>query len=106
MQALEEYFKGRAELDQRTRPAIESSRLRFEEARLLDPGFALAYAGEAQAILLLSDTGASYGEIPVAETIRLARPLLERAVELAPADAQVLAVYGLLHKMCRVLPRC
>jgi hypothetical protein len=56
MQALEEYFKGRAEMDQRTRPALESSRMSFEQARKLDPEFALAYAGEAQAILLLADT--------------------------------------------------
>jgi TolB-like protein len=97
MQALEEYFKGRAELDQRTRPALESSRLRFEQARQLDPDFALAYAGEAQAIMLLADSGSAYGEIPVTETLRLARPLLERALELAPSDAQVLGVYGLLE---------
>jgi TolB-like protein len=97
MQALEEYFKGRAELDQRTRPAIQSSRLRFEQARQLDPDFALAYAGEAQAILLLADAGNSYGEIPVAETLNLARPLLNKALELTPSDAQVLAVYGLLE---------
>lgn len=97
MEALEEYFKGRAELDQRTRPAIESSRMRFEQARQLDPDFALAYAGEAQAILLLIDSGRSYGKIPVTEALELARPLLERAVQLAPSDAQVLAVYGLLE---------
>ncbi len=97
MQALEEYFKGRAEMDQRTLPAIESARMRFEHARQLDPGFALAYAGEAQSILLLADSGSSYGEIPVAETIRLARPLMVRALELAPRDAQVLGVYGLLE---------
>jgi len=97
MQALEEYFKGRAELDQRTKPAIESSRLRFEEARQLDPGFALAYAGEAQAIMFLADSGSSYGEIPVTEALELAGPLLEKALELAPRDAQVLGVYGLLE---------
>jgi TolB-like protein len=98
MQALEEYFKGRAEMDQRTLPAIESSRMRFEHARQLDPEFALAYAGEAQAILLLSDDGTAYGEIPVEETTRLARPLMERALALAPNDAQVLGVYGLLER--------
>lgn len=97
MQALEEYFKGRAEMDQRTRPAIESARMRFEQARQLDPGFALAYAGEAQAIMLLADESASYGDIPKVETLKLARPLLERAQELAPRDAQVLAVYGLME---------
>jgi len=97
MQALEEYFKGRAEVDQRTLPAIESSRMRFEHARQLDPDFALAYAGEALAIMLLSDRDNSYGEIPSEETLRLARPLLERAFELAPQDAQVLGVFGLLE---------
>jgi TolB-like protein len=98
MQALEEYFKGRAEMDQRTRPALESSRMRFEQARKLDPEFALAYAGEAQAILLLTDAADSYGEIPGEETSRLARPLLSRALELAPLDAQVLGIYGLLER--------
>jgi len=97
MAALELYFKGRAELDERTQPALESARLRFEEARRMDPGFALAWAGEAQAILLLADWPGSYGQLPREETIALARPLLEEAYRLAPYDAQVLAVYGLLE---------
>jgi TolB-like protein len=97
MEALEEYFKGRAELDQRTLPAIESARIRFRHARELDPGFALALASEAQTILFLSDRESSYGDIPSLETIALARPLLDRAIRLAPTDPQVLAVFGLLE---------
>jgi TolB-like protein len=96
MAALEEYFKGRAELDQRTQPALESARLRFEHARTIDAEFALALAGEAQAILLLSDDVSSYGNLPVGETITLARPLLARALQVAPEDPHVLAVNGLL----------
>jgi TolB-like protein len=95
MAALELFFKGRAELDQRTVPSIESARLRFEEARRLDPAFAQAWAGEAQTILLLSDR--NYGEIPRQEAIALARTRMEEAYRLAPDDAQVLAVYGLLE---------
>ena len=98
MAALELYFKGRAELDQRTLPALQSARLRFEEARQLDPAFALAWAGEAQSILLLSDGWGSYGEIPSTEAAALARTLMEEAYRLAPADAQVLAVYGFLER--------
>jgi len=97
MEALEEYFKARAEIDQRTLPAIESARMRFERARRLDPGFALALAGEAQAIMFLSDSGSSYGDIPEIESNAMARPLLETALQLAPEDPQVLAVYGLLE---------
>ncbi|MBE9548660.1 MAG: hypothetical protein IMF09_04575, partial [Proteobacteria bacterium] len=97
MAALEEYFKGRAELDQRTRPSIEAARRWFEHARQLDPGFALALAGEAQAIMFLSDSGTSYGDIPTIETTEMARPLLETALQLAPNDPQVLAVYGMLE---------
>ena len=97
MEALEEYFKGRAEMDQRTLPSIESARMRFEHARQLDPGFALALAGEAQAIMMLSDSGSSYGDIPQVETNAMARPLLESALQLTPNDPQVLAVYGLLE---------
>ncbi len=96
MAALELYFKGRAELDQRTLPAIESARLRFEEARRLDPGFALAWAGEALSTLLLSDSDSSYGDIPGKEAVAMARPLIEEAYRLAPNDPQVLGVYGLL----------
>ncbi len=96
MAALEEYFKGRAEMDQRTLPAIESARLRFEHARTLDAEFALALAGEAEAVLLLNDDPSSYGDIPWAESISLARPPAERALQLAPQDPQVLAVNGLL----------
>jgi TolB-like protein len=98
MAALELFFKGRAELDQRTVPSIESARLRFEEARRLDPGFAQAWAGEAQAILLLSEGPSSYGEIPRQEAIALARTRMEEAYRLAPDEAQVLAVYGLLER--------
>ena len=98
MAALNLYFKGRLELDQRTLPALQSARLRFEEARRLDAGFALAWASEAQAILLVSDSWGAYGEIPVADAIALARPLLEQAYQLAPDDAQVLAVCGLLER--------
>jgi TolB-like protein/Tfp pilus assembly protein PilF len=97
MAALEEYFKARAEMDTRSVPSIESARLRFQAARELDPGFALAYAGEAQAILLLADDGNSYGDIPVTEAVALARPLLETAYELAPGEPKVLATYGLLE---------
>jgi TolB-like protein len=98
MAALELHFKGRAELDERTLPAIESARLLFEEARRLDPGFALAWAGEAQAILLLSDSPNSYGEIPRLEANDMARRLLEQAYAVAPDDPQVLGVYGLLEQ--------
>jgi tetratricopeptide (TPR) repeat protein len=95
MEALEQYFKGRAELDQRTLPSIESARMRLENARTIDPGFALAWAGEALAIMLLIDSGSSYGSIPREEALALAAPLIERAFELAPEDPQVLGVYGL-----------
>ena len=98
MAALDLYFKGRIEMDRRTLPGLESARLRFEEARRLDPGFALAWASEAQAILLLSDSWGSYGEIPREDATALARPLVEEAYRLAPNDAQVLAVYGFLEQ--------
>ena len=71
--------------------------MRFEHARQLDAGFALALAGEAQAIMFLSDSGSSYGDIPEIESNAMARPLLETALQLAPNDPQVLAVFGLLE---------
>ena len=96
--ALELYFKGRLELDERTLPAITSARMRFEEARRLDPSFALAWAGEALAIVLLVDGGTSYGDIPRTEAMAMARPLMEQAFALAPEDPQVLGAYGLLER--------
>ncbi len=52
-EALENYFNGRALIDQRTEAAITQARDSFRQARERDPDFAKALAGEAQAILLL-----------------------------------------------------
>ena len=94
--ALEAYFEGRALLDQRTERAIQAAREAFRNARERDPDFAQALAGEALAILLLRQGPATYGDIPRVEAVAMASPLLERAAELAPDDAEVLAVRGLL----------
>ena len=96
LEALESYFIGRALIDQRTEAAITEARDAFRQAHERDPDFAQALAGEAQAILLLRQGASTYGSIPGAEAVALAAPLLERAGTLAPDDAEVLAVQGLL----------
>lgn len=94
--ALEAYFEGRAQLDRRTEAGIQASREAFQTAYGFDPGFAQAYASEGLAILLLIQSSRTYGNIPRAEALALATPLVERAASLAPDDAEVLAIQGLL----------
>ncbi|MEM1411956.1 MAG: hypothetical protein AAGH19_06300, partial [Pseudomonadota bacterium] len=94
--ALETYFQGRALLDERSEASITEAREAFQAAHERDPNFAQALAGEALAILLLRQGGSTYGSIPGAEAVAMAAPLLERAASLAPADADVLAIQGLM----------
>ncbi|MEE4174823.1 MAG: hypothetical protein V2I57_11270 [Xanthomonadales bacterium] len=96
LEALEAYFEGRTLVEQRTEATIMAAREAFRRAHGRDPEFAQALAGEALTALLLRQGASSYGTIPRPEAIGMAMPLLERALALAPDDAEVLAVQGLM----------
>ena len=86
------YLRGRHLVVQRTRATIEGAVREFEKAIALDPGYALAHAELAIAILLLKR--GSYGDLPVTEAVASAAPHAERAMALDPALAEAHAATG------------
>jgi len=98
VEAYEAYLMGRHLINQRTPDTIKAGLERFKRAGELDPDYALAYADEAVATLLLSDNTDAYGDTPLSEVLGIARPLVERALALAPNRPEVLAAKGFLEK--------
>ncbi len=78
------YLKGRHHWNQRTEDGLREAIRLYEQAIELDPGYALAWAGLADAHALLGN----YGVIPRSEVIGPALHAARRAVELAPALAE------------------
>lgn len=87
IKAYEHYLKGRELIGLRTEDDINSALDHFSKAIQIDEGYAPAYAGKADAYMLLSDE--SYGDIPQRVIKDLAEPLVVRALALDPvlADA-------------------
>ena len=73
--AYEEYLRGRQKLVSRKIPDIRAAAQNFHNSIELDPNYAMAYVGLADAFFLLR----YYGDMSVAET----NPLLESAVNSA-----------------------
>lgn len=89
------YLLGRHHFHRRTEVALRRAMDCFKQAIELDPGYALAYSGLADAYTLAS-TG-YYGDIPIAESIANALPAATRALELAPELAEAHASLGLIR---------
>ena len=81
------YIRGRYIMDRQTEPALRESIRCLEQAVALDPKFAAAYAGLADAHNIL----AQYGYISPSEGMQQARKDARRALEIDPglADAHV-----------------
>jgi tetratricopeptide (TPR) repeat protein len=91
-EAYEGYLKGRHQLHLRTRESIELAQNYFEQATALDPNFALAWADQALAALLLNSYGNTVSKLANAQ----ARALLSRARAIDSELAEALAVEGLI----------
>ena len=89
------YLRGRHHFHTRTESTLRKSMDCFRQAIAIDPGYALAYTGLADAYTLAS-TG-YYGEIPVEESLANALPAATKALELAPALAEAHASLGLIR---------
>jgi TolB-like protein len=94
--AYDHYLKGQQAMHQRTRGSIESAQRHFTAATAADPDYALAWAGQALAVFLLSDDG--YGATPAQQADALSLSLVERALLLAPDLAEAHAVLALLFE--------
>ena len=82
-EAYELYLKGRFYLTRRGASLLTSIQC-FEKAREIDPAFALAHSGFADAYLLL----ATYGLMPPNAVMSKARESAERALQLDPSLSQ------------------
>ena len=82
-EALTHYHRGRYFMNRLTEEGIQKGIEHFEQAIALDSTFALAYAGLAEAILLLGDAiGAMPGDIRSVDYMPKARELVLKALDL------------------------
>ena len=88
--AQEAYSRGRLALTRRTQDGLRSGITLFERAVALDPGFASAYVGLADAWSLL----ASYGMEEPRQALERARTYASRALTINPDQADAHASLG------------
>jgi len=91
--ALDEYLRGRARWSLRTEPETRAALAHFEAATRLDPGFALAHVGVADAYIIL----AAYHWMESHTAAPLARAAAERAIALDSTAGEPHASLGDLH---------
>jgi TolB-like protein/Tfp pilus assembly protein PilF len=87
------YLKGRLFLHERTEEGVRKSLSYFEKAAALDPRFAMALSGIADAYSILSD----YGWMPPSEALPRARSYATKAVAIDDTMAEAHASLGLSH---------
>ncbi len=92
-QAYELYLLGRHYWHQRQPQSLRQASEYFQSALELEPRFALAYAGLAECYLAM----VPYASMSRAEAVRLAEPLLAKALTLAPSLAELRLALGHLH---------
>ncbi len=91
-EAYREYLLGRERAQERTVDSIAEAVERFSRAMELDPDYALAHVGYADAVTLQH----YYANRPLVEIEALARPALEKALELNPDLGEAYAALGIL----------
>jgi TolB-like protein/class 3 adenylate cyclase/Tfp pilus assembly protein PilF len=85
------YLKGRYYWNERTTAGVEKAIKYFEEAVKIDPNFAMAYSGLADAYLIMAD----YGWMDPSEAGSLAKVYAAKAVEIDDTLAEAHASLGL-----------
>jgi TolB-like protein/cytochrome c-type biogenesis protein CcmH/NrfG len=93
MEAYDAYLLGQQRLARRRSDALAEAARHFQHAIDLDPNFALAHVGLAQAYYHLS----GYGTLTSTKALEKAMPELERALELDPALGEGHALSGLIQ---------
>ena len=90
LEAYDLYLRGRHSWRRRTRDGLEQAVLFYEQAIERDPGFAIGYAGLAEAYVNLSN----FGFRPLGQALALADVAAGRALELDSALAEAHAAKG------------
>ena len=96
IEAYAEYVKGRANLAKRSFTSLQDARSQFARATELDPGYAQAQTGLAQAVLV---TLSNHKSIAEAEAYAIASDAIDKALAIDPNLAEAYATRGLLEMM-------
>ena len=98
--AYDAYLLGRQKMARRTSAALHQAVGHFSEAIRLDPVYALAYVGLADAYALLGE----YGALDGSEILANAAPAVERALELDDRLGEAYASLGIIRWWQQDLP--
>jgi TolB-like protein/Tfp pilus assembly protein PilF len=96
VEAYNLYLAAKQNIYKRDKASLQLASNLLERAITIDAKYAPAYAQRGIAIILLSDQ--NYGEIPEDEAYELAKPLLDKSVELDPNLAEGWAGLGLYYQ--------
>lgn len=94
-EAHEAYLKGRYHWNKRTKTDLEKSVVHFEDAIRIDPDYATAYAGLADAYIVLAD----WGHILPKDGYAKAKEIALRALELDENNAEAHTAYAAALKL-------
>ena len=92
-EAYQAYLKGRFFLNRRTADAIQKALEHFQRAVAIEPSYAQAYAGLADAHELM----ASYASAAAHESLERGMAAAQRAIELEPQLSEAYAALGTMH---------
>ena len=96
IEAYEEFVNGRNNLSIRSFTSLLQARRQFERAIELDPGYAQAHAGLAQAVLILVT---NHQALPRREAYAIAEAAIGTALDIDPELGRAYAVRGLMKMM-------
>ena len=96
IEAFDIYLLARQKIHTRDKDKMIVAMTLLDQAIAIDPEYAPALAQKALVTYLLSDSGGAYGEMPVAEAISIARPLLDKALRIDSRLAEAHAISGLI----------
>lgn len=94
-EAYERYLRGRFLLARYTADAYPAAARYFEDAIEIDPNFALAYVGLADAYLMQN----RYGVLPRDEALAVAGPAVDRAMQIDSGLGEAYAMMGLARQL-------
>jgi TolB-like protein/Tfp pilus assembly protein PilF len=95
LDALEAYLYGKQRMALRSQASLNESLEHFRKAVDLDPDFAPAYLGVADAMLLLNYGG----HLPLNESLQGAGPAIQKAIELDKGFGAAYASLGLMRSL-------
>lgn len=96
IEAFDLYLLARQNIHTRDKDKMIEAMTLLDQAIAIDPEYAPALAQKALVTYLLSDTSGAYGEMPAAEAISIARPLLDKALQIDSRLAEAHAISGLI----------